>query len=313
VASQRCFSAAAGSSEYLTFFRVIKALLEHVGLGDVGLSTEKVEGMAPSQVKYLHICETKHFSMGVFVLGKGARIPLHDHPDMTVLSKILVGDVRVWSYDWLTHPSDNGLANGDAHKVKPAKMHLEAIVQGPSPPRTLYPSQGNLHTFLAITAAAILDIQGPPYNDHDRECCYYRVVPQPDTTGGAGEHDQEVPDVQLRPNGHQRRTMLASGDDSSDDSADSRSVAASPVGSRPASPVGSRPASHNDGNRSDAIVYLQRDDPAFAVDIMNYEGPIVNEALLEISRPTVNLTPELFLRQTPQTVPSERINDLKLQ
>lgn len=40
-------------------------------------------------VTYMHICETDVFSMGVFLLNAGASIPLHDHPGMNGMLKVL--------------------------------------------------------------------------------------------------------------------------------------------------------------------------------------------------------------------------------
>lgn len=53
-----------------------------------------------SIVRYLHVKELpRKYSAGVFVFPPGAEIPLHDHPGMVVLSRVLYGELRVLSYN----------------------------------------------------------------------------------------------------------------------------------------------------------------------------------------------------------------------
>lgn len=167
-------------------------------------------------VRYIHLQEVPdQYTMGVFVFPPHARIPLHDHPGMCVVSRILYGDVRRRSLD-LPSPTD------DTHKVSGnrrrafyrihrnedrvlsyqrkststsseetesstgttgtlptdgiSKIPVDTLI---APQCTvLYPHQGNLHEFVAgPNGAAVLDVLLPPYNaDHHRDCTFYDVV-----------------------------------------------------------------------------------------------------------------------------------------
>ena len=84
--------------------RLLPAFARRTQVGDV------VPGRAPTPaeagrwrcpVQYFGIYEDDAVSIGVFFLNKGAVIPLHNHPAMTVYSKILFGDLSVASYDWV--------------------------------------------------------------------------------------------------------------------------------------------------------------------------------------------------------------------
>lgn len=53
-----------------------------------------------SIVRYLHIAEVPdEYTIGIFVFGPNERIPLHDHPEMCVLSRVLYGDLQRFSLD----------------------------------------------------------------------------------------------------------------------------------------------------------------------------------------------------------------------
>lgn len=53
-------------------------------------------------VRYLHVSELPNkYSAGIFVFPPNTNIPLHDHPGMIVISRVLYGELNVQSYDVL--------------------------------------------------------------------------------------------------------------------------------------------------------------------------------------------------------------------
>lgn len=59
----------------------------------------EIQPIAPG-VRYIHLREAYGiYSVGIFVFPPNAEIPLHDHPGMTVLSRVLYGTLGVKSYD----------------------------------------------------------------------------------------------------------------------------------------------------------------------------------------------------------------------
>ncbi|GLT75799.1 hypothetical protein SLA2020_474960 [Shorea laevis] len=118
------------------------------------------------------VYQCNEFSLCIFFLPATAVIPLHNHPGMTVFSKLLWGQMHIKSYDWVD-PA-NSEESVPASHLRLAKLEANSVFTAPCDTSVLYPTTGgNIHQFTAKTPCAVLDVLGPPYS-HDRDCSYYR-------------------------------------------------------------------------------------------------------------------------------------------
>jgi len=167
----------------------LRAVLDEMKPEDVGLKPEmpyfqtQVARRTPP-ITYLHLYESDKFSMGIFCLPPSGVIPLHNHPGMTVFSKLLFGTMHIKSYDWVVDAPSNTSADVNpsevtAPPVRLAEVKVDSNLTAPCNTSILYPADGgNMHCFTAVTACAVLDVLGPPYSDPDgRHCTYYLEFP----------------------------------------------------------------------------------------------------------------------------------------
>lgn len=186
-------------------------------------------------MRYIHITEVpEQYSIGIFVFPPFSRIPLHDHPEMCVLSRLLYGDLQCLSLDLpgaspddtYTNENNNnkleqhspnqniysslqtmrqgdprfarvpaGLPEGSRRAFKNTVKHLHAPDVS-----MLFPYKGNLHEFFAgPNGAAVLDILLPPYDiEHERDCTFYDIR-EDHTAAAAVQQQQQVNPQQPSP------------------------------------------------------------------------------------------------------------------
>lgn len=153
-------------------------------------------------VRYIHLSEVDgQYSMGVFVFPPNSVIPLHDHPGMCVLTRVLYGDVQRKSFDlarsydnedcgneriaakswlpWSKSSAASKRSRPEAGRPNNAKLAYRNRIDRLEAPGVtmLYPYEGNLHEFVAgPRGAAVLDVLLPPYaHEHHRDCTFYEV------------------------------------------------------------------------------------------------------------------------------------------
>ncbi|XP_053306164.1 2-aminoethanethiol dioxygenase [Spea bombifrons] len=203
----------------------VKSLAENMGqlkklVGEIRAEDLKIKprksGQAPISVPhnppvtYMHICETDCFSMGVFLLKSGTCIPLHDHPGMHGMLKVLYGKVRISGFDKLepqasptsSSPTSSAGVSGKEIQFNPPLLPYQraslrrAVLRSvgefsdTSPACLLSPHRDNLHQISAVDGpAAFLDILAPPYDPDDgRDCHYYKLLQPLEQPDGDGPH-----------------------------------------------------------------------------------------------------------------------------
>ncbi|XP_052182794.1 plant cysteine oxidase 3 isoform X2 [Diospyros lotus] len=149
------------------------------GHGSFGLNQFNRAGPWVKPITYLDIHECDSFTMCVFCFPTSSVIPLHDHPGMTVLSKVLYGSLHVKAYDWVEPAQIQRSTAPSNSPVRLAKLAADKVVTAPCETQVLYPKiGGNLHCFTAVAPCAVLDVLTPPYNNAaGRTCTYYHDYP----------------------------------------------------------------------------------------------------------------------------------------
>lgn len=135
--------------------------------------SKTTNGGSAAPVTYISLYESRAFSMSIFIIRRGERIPLHDHPGMFGVLKVLHGSGTICSY------SAQRPHSGD-EAVLEAQRHPDLTVAPDSAPCCLTPTERNLHEIRALDGPlAFLDILAPPYDGVERDCHYYSVAPPP--------------------------------------------------------------------------------------------------------------------------------------
>ncbi|XP_027916613.1 plant cysteine oxidase 2-like isoform X1 [Vigna unguiculata] len=182
----------------------LRQILDNMKAEDVGLNKDLQffksgnVGKENQRVTYTTVYKCDKFSLCIFFIPEGGIIPLHNHPGMTVFSKLLLGLMHIKSYDWVQPQISNDNLIQQPSQLRLAKLKADKVFTSSCDTSVLYPtSGGNIHEFKAITPCAVLDVIGPPYSKQDgRDCSYYKdhpstVFPKERIGEGKEENDKD--------------------------------------------------------------------------------------------------------------------------
>lgn len=120
-------------------------------------------------IGFIPVKEHHDYTLAVFILPPGSKIPLHDHPHMYVISRVLWGTLKVLGFD-IVDSQQHARSN-----LSVTERHFDVIPRDGV--KELTPDHGNIHSFETDQWTAVLDILIPPYDDASgRDCTYYECI-----------------------------------------------------------------------------------------------------------------------------------------
>ncbi|XP_046383336.1 2-aminoethanethiol dioxygenase [Ischnura elegans] len=189
-------------------FSQLKSLADNITAEDVNLHDSLAQynvirsSAQGAPVTYIEIFENEDVTVGIFVLKPNTRIPLHNHPYMHGILKVILGTIKIQSYSALpsvqNHTPEclknNAAGRGDF--LFSESLKKQAIVVSKKLPEAsstssdgacvLTPNESNLHEIRCVDGpSAFLDILAPPYSSQSDEseevlrvCHYFTEAPR---------------------------------------------------------------------------------------------------------------------------------------
>ena len=142
--------------------------MDELTLSGLGLDLDYVRNVKDSVC--MNIVNSNEFDMSVFIIPKGRQLPLHDHPSMVVLSKVIAGELNVRCF------SPENLNRRGHTSAGKASLISSSMRTSNNAAWMLTPVLGNVHELKADETTIVFDVLMPPYSEPERPCNFYRSV-----------------------------------------------------------------------------------------------------------------------------------------
>lgn len=196
--AQATFSKCIGDESFSDSLNQLLQSLDKLQASDLNFNPDKVQGKKIRNVSKnsvpvtsIEIAENKNFEMVIFLFKNGVRMPIHDHPGMFSIFKVIHGTLKFTSYSAVPnvledtevhHAVRNRMMKCNLDTLVPVELHLSENVTSKDEPRVLTPTIGNYHEICAVGGtAAVFDILAPPYDYYEHKCKFYNLLETKDS------------------------------------------------------------------------------------------------------------------------------------
>ena len=128
--------------------------------------------------------DSEDYRLVLFFIKKGTRMPLHDHPNMSVFFRLVFGNLHYHAYDKADEKFKyNDFVDDEYLELLQEKKRIQATKSRAMNLKTddqlfVRPSQNNMHTFVALENSCFFDICLPNYSNsnHSRRITYFNEI-----------------------------------------------------------------------------------------------------------------------------------------